>query len=398
VTPDAAAPDTVTTDNVTTGTVTTDTVSRSRRLAGRGLRLAGLAVLLAAAALFPAAFPNATVTNFAVITLIFVAVASAWNMFSGYSGYISLGHAVFYGTGAYFLVVAAKDWHVSGSTVFWLVPLAGAVSALVAVPVGLVALRVRRHTFVVITIALFFIAQLSASNLSVTGGSSGLLAPALNTWSSATYNNPFYYVALLIAVAAIALSVLVRRSRFGLQLRAIRDDEDRAAGLGVRAMPVKLSALVLSAFVTGMAGAVWVFFEGQAVPQFVFDPLFDLAVVLMAFFGGLGTIAGPVLGALILEPTQMWLTLQEANEYTAQILFGALFLVVILFLPRGVLPTGAEYLATGRAWWRRRRGLAVRPDEATAHAAELTPDAELALDAELAPEARSAGGAAGSAP
>jgi branched-chain amino acid transport system permease protein len=393
VTRDAAAPNTVTTDNVTT-----DTVSPPRRLAGRGLRLAGLAVLIAAAALFPAAFPNATVTNFAVITLIFVAVASAWNTFSGFSGYISLGHAVFYGTGAYFLVVAAKDWHVSGSMVFWLVPLAGAVAALIAVPVGLVALRVRRHTFVVITIALFFIAQLSASNLSVTGGSSGLLAPALNTWSSATYNNPFYYVALLIAVAAIALSVLVRRSRFGLQLRAIRDDEDRAAGLGVRPMPVKLTALVLSAFITGMAGAVWVFFEGQAVPQFVFDPLFDLAVVLMAFFGGLGSIAGPVLGALILEPTQMWLTLQEANEYTAQILFGALFLVVILFLPRGVLPTGAEYLTAGRAWWQRRHGLAVRPDAATAQAGELTPDAELALDAELAPEARGASGAAGSAP
>jgi branched-chain amino acid transport system permease protein len=313
-------------------------------------------VLITAAALFPAAFPNATATNFGVVTLIFVAVVSAWNLFSGFSGYISLGHAVFYGTGAYFLVVAAKDWNLTGSTIFWLVPLAGAAAAVMAVPVGLVALRVRRHTFVVITIAIFFIAQLSASNLSVTGGSSGLLVPVPNNWNPATYNNPFYYLALLIAVAAVALSVLVRRSRFGLQLRAIRDDEDRAAGLGVRPMPVKLTALVLSAFITGMAGAVWVYFIGQAYPQFVFDPLFDLAVVLMAFFGGLGTIAGPVLGALILEPTQMWLNLQEANGYTAEILFGALFLVVILFLPRGVLPTGGEYLTAGRAWWQRRRG------------------------------------------
>jgi branched-chain amino acid transport system permease protein len=387
VTPDAATPDTVIPD-----TVTQAGASRSRQLAGRGLRLAGVAALIAAAALFPAAFPNPTATNFGVITLVFVAVVSAWNMFSGYSGYLSLGHAVFYGTGAYFLVVAAKDWNLAGSTIFWLVPLAGAVAAVIAVPVGLVALRVRRHTFVVITIAIFFIAQLSASNLSVTGGSSGLLVPVPNNWNPATYNNPFYYLALLIAVAAVALSVVVRRSRFGLQLRAIRDDEDRAAGLGVRPMPVKLTALVLSAFITGMAGAVWVYFIGQAYPQFVFDPLFDLAVVLMAFFGGLGTIAGPVLGALILEPTQMWLNLQEANGYTAEILFGALFLVVILFLPRGVLPTGKEYLTAGRAWWQRRRG------QPAGRAGDSTPASEPTPEAQLAPDGRAPSGAAGSVP
>jgi branched-chain amino acid transport system permease protein len=322
-------------------------------VSSRSLALAGLAVLIAVVALFPLVFTNPTVTNFGVITLIFVAVTSAWNMFSGFSGYLSLGHAVFYGTGAYFIAVAAKDWNLNGADVFWLLPLAGAAAALIAVPLGLVALRVRRHTFVVITIAYFFIAQLSASNLTVTGGSSGLLLPVPN-WDSATFNNPFYYVAMILAVAAVALSVLVRRSRFGLQLRAIRDDEDRAAGLGVRAMPVKLSALVLSAFITGMAGALWVYFIGQAFATTVFDPLFDLAVVLMAFFGGLGTVAGPVLGALILEPTQQYLTLQQTNGYESEILFGALFLVVILFLPRGVLPTAGEWFAPGRI--RRLRG------------------------------------------
>jgi branched-chain amino acid transport system permease protein len=106
-----------------------------------------------------------------------------------------------------------------------------------------------------------------------------------------------------------------------------------------------------------------VYFIGEAFPQFVFDPLFDLAVVLMAFFGGLGTVAGPVLGALILEPTQMYLNLQQSNGYESEILFGALFLVVILFLPRGVLPTAGEWFAAGRIrrlrddWraWRARR-------------------------------------------
>jgi len=311
-------------------------------------QVAGVLVLIAAAVVFPLVFTNPTVTNFAVITLIFVCVASAWNLFSGFSGYLSLGHAVFYGTGAYFLVVAAKDWNVSGVAVFWLLPLAGLVAAIVAVPLGLIALRVRRHTFVVITIAFFFIAQLAASNLKVTGGSSGLLPPVPN-FAPATFNDPFYYLALVMAVLTVAVAWQVRRSRFGLQLRAIRDDEDRAAGLGVRTMPVKLAALVLSAFITGMAGGLWVFFIGEAFPQFVFDPLFDLAVVFMAFFGGLGTLAGPVLGALVLEPAQLYLNLQGGNGYESEILFGALFLVVILFLPRGVIPTGGEYLRAYRA-------------------------------------------------
>jgi branched-chain amino acid transport system permease protein len=327
-------------------------------------RVAGIVALTAAVAVFPLVFTNATVTNFGVVTLIFVAVVAAWNVFSGFSGYLSLGHAVFYGTGAYFLVVAGKDWRLDGAAVFWLLPLAGVVAAVLAVPLGLIALRVRRHTFVVITIAFFFIAQLSASNLKVTGGSSGLLAPVPSNWDPATYNNPFYYLALIIAVVTVVISWLTRRSVSGLQLRAIRDDEDRAAGLGVHTMRVKLGALVFSAFITGMAGALWVYFIGQAYPQFVFDPLFDLAIVMMAFFGGLGTVAGPVLGALVLEPVQLYLNLEQTNGYSAEIAFGLLFLVVILFLPRGVIPTGAELVRSVRARSLRRRS--PQPDPAVA--------------------------------
>jgi branched-chain amino acid transport system permease protein len=341
---------------VTQSPVTQGTATVSPAGAGRKARPAtgsiamgtGLAVFAAVLVVFPLVFTNATVTTFGVDTLIFVAVVSAWNLFSGFSGYLSLGHAVFYGTGAYFLVIASRDWNFAGSGVFWLLPVAGLAAAIVAVPVGLIALRVRRHTFVVMTIAFFFIAQLAATNLGVTGSSTGLIPPIPN-WAAATFDNPFYYAALVIAALAVVLSWLTKRSRFGLQLRAIRDDEDRAAGLGVRTMPVKLSALVLSAFITGMAGGLWVYFIGDAVPQFVFDPLFDLAVVLMAFFGGLGTIAGPVLGALVLEPTESWLNLEQANSYGSEILFGLLFLAVILFLPRGVLPTGSEYLTRLRS-------------------------------------------------
>jgi branched-chain amino acid transport system permease protein len=314
-----------------------------RRVGGlTTLRLAGVVVLLAGALAFPVVFSSPVDTNYGVYALIFVAVASAWNVFSGFSGYISLGHAVFFGSGAYTLGIAARDWHVTGVAVFALLPLAAAVGALIAVPFGLVALRVRRHTFIVITIAVFFIFQLMAFNLSFTGGTTGLDAPFL-PWAAQTYNNPFYYTALACAVGAIALAWLVRRSRFGLQLRAIRDDEDRARGLGVKAMRVKLTAFVLSGAITGLVGGVWFFYLTQVQPQSGFDPLFDLSVVLMAFLGGLGTVAGPVLGALIIEPGQLYLT-ANTNGYISEILLGALFLVAVLLVPRGIIPTGGEYL------------------------------------------------------
>jgi branched-chain amino acid transport system permease protein len=315
------------------------------------LRWGAVAVLLALAAIFPLVFTGQLVTQIAVDTLIFLGATAAWNIFSGYTGYISLGHAVFFGAGAYTAAVAAQDWHLGGATEFALLPMAGAVAAVIAVPFGLIALRVKRHTFVVITIAVFFIFQLMAFNLSVTGGSVGINAPFL-TWAPNTYNNPFYYVALIIAVGTIGLSWLIRGSRFGLQLRAIRDDEDRARSLGVQAMRVKLAAFVISGAVTGLIGALWFFFIAQVLPQYGFDPLFDLSVALMAFLGGLGTVAGPVLGALILEPAQQYLTLHYNNSYLSEIIWGALFLLVILFLPRGIIPTASERLTA----WRTRDG------------------------------------------
>ena len=139
------------------------------------------------------------------------------------------------------------------------------------------------------------------------------------------------------------MAVLIRRSRFGLQLRAIRDDEDRARGLGVRAMRVKLTAFVLSAAVTGLVGGVWFLYLTQVLPSSGFDPLFDLSLVLMAFLGGLGTISGPIIGALVIEPGQLYLTIKYTNGYLSEILLGALFLLIVLFVPRGLVPTAGEW-------------------------------------------------------
>jgi branched-chain amino acid transport system permease protein len=309
--------------------------------------------VLALTAAYPLVFSNPLATQYGFYTALFAAAVVAWNLFSGYSGYISLGHAVFFGTGAYAVGLAALHLGLNTGLQLALLPLGGLAGAAAAVPYGLIALRVRRHTFVVVTIALFFIFQLMAYNFSFTGGTNGLAPPFLN-WSQARFNDTFYYLALLLAVVAVALGWLVRGSRFGLQLLAIRDDEDRARGLGVRPMRVKLAALVISAFLTGIAGGLFLLFIGQAYPDTVFDPNYDLSVALMGFLGGFGTVWGPLLGAVILEPLQEYLTLSFPNGYLSLILLGALFLAVILVLPRGLLPTGMERYAALRARWERR--------------------------------------------
>jgi branched-chain amino acid transport system permease protein len=316
-------------------------------------RPAVLVALLAFGAVFPLIYTAPLTTDYAIDTLLFVAGVVAWNMFSGYSGYISLGTGVFFGVGAYTVALISFHHNLKGGVTFALLPLGGLAAAAVAVPFGLIALRVRRHTFVVVTIAVFFIFQLMAYNLPGLNGSIGVSTP-FATWNPATYNNPYYYAAFIVAVGAIVLSWLVRGSRFGLQLLAIRDDEDRARGLGVRTMRVKLTAFVMSAFVTGIVGGLFTLFIGQVEPPGGFNPAYDLSVALMAFLGGFGTLAGPVLGALILEPLQQELTQTFTNGYASLIVLGGLFLLVILFLPRGIIPMGREWADKLRAWWQRR--------------------------------------------
>ncbi len=310
--------------------------------------------------LFPVLITDPTSTSIAFYALVFMVAACAWNIFSGYTGYLALGHAVFFGSGGYALALLCQDLGVGGGwPSFALLPLCGIVAALIAIPVGLVALRTRRHTFVVVTIAIFFIFQLVATNVGFTGGTSGLYLP-LPPFSGANFNTPFYYVALVILVLTIIVSWLVRRSRFGLQLLAIRDDEDRALGLGVKTRRLKLSAFVISGFFVGMIGGLYFDFIGQVFPNTAYDPLFDLAIALMAFFGGLGTLVGPLFGALVLESLQQYLNLSFSNSAIYLIAYGVLFLVVILIMPRGVIPEVTDFL-------RRRRLKSTAPQDEGEH-------------------------------
>ena len=305
------------------------------------LKIILLLALLAAFIAFPFVFSDPATTTVAVFTLFFAAAAVGWNIFSGYTGYIALGHAVYFGIGAYAMALLCQYWKIpAGYAPFFLLPLTGLIAAAFAVPFGWIALRTRRNTFVVITIATFFIMQLMAYNLrAITQGSAGLILPIPFDWSADFFNLPFYFVALAILLLAFVTSWWVRNSKYGLGLLAIRDDEDRALGLGVNTGPFKLIAFVISAFFVGMVGGLHAYFNSSIFPPFAFDALFDVAIALMAFLGGMGTLFGPILGALILVPAQQYLTIISQSSGYNLIMYGVIFLAIILLLPEGITPT-----------------------------------------------------------
>jgi branched-chain amino acid transport system permease protein len=292
--------------------------------------------------------PNPASINVAVFTLMYVGLASAWNIMGGYTGYISLGHAGFFGFGAYALGLGVAHLGIGpGYGPFALVPLTGLLTGLFALPVGWIALRTRAATFVIVTIAVMFMLQLAAMNLrGLTGGTGGLSLP-VPRWSGDFYNTPFYYAMLVIAALTIAISWWIRRSKFGLGLLAIRDDEDKAMAVGVPTREFKLAAFVISAALVGMIGGVYAYYVTYVYPEFVIDPLTGISMVLMAFLGGLGTLTGPVLGALLVEPAQLSFAYNVgAGLYL--VFYAAVFLVVILLLPRGIVPSVRDLIERWR--------------------------------------------------
>jgi branched-chain amino acid transport system permease protein len=305
----------------------------------RAVRWTGTGLLLVFLAAFPLLFPNPAVTSIAVFTMIFLVAAVGWNIFSGYSGYISIGHAAYYGLGQYTVALIVMHAKIAaGWDTFGLLPVAGVVSAVLAVPIGFLLLRVRKHTFIILTVAVMFMLQGLAFNFSWwTNGSGGLELPQ-PTWQGNFFNEPFYYVGLAAAVVACAVSWYVRRSKYGLGLLSIRDDEDRARGLGIHTTRTKLIAYVASAFFVGIAGGLYAPFVGSVYPQFGFDPNFDLAVAVLVFVGGIGTLSGPVIGALLLIPLQQYFYLQFGNANLFLIAYGVLFILILRLLPGGITP------------------------------------------------------------
>jgi branched-chain amino acid transport system permease protein len=289
------------------------------------------------------------VLNLLVFTLLYAALASAWNLVGGFAGYPSLGHAAFFGIGAYAVGLWFQHHDVTtGYEPFLVLPLVGVGAGILGLPIALVAMRTRADVFAIVTITLLFVTQTLAFNLrSLTGGAQGLSLPS-PPFPLKTFEWPFYYVLLLLLLLSMAVTFGSMRSKVGLSLQAVSADEDKARGIGVHVTGVKVLAFCFSVGIAAMVGGVWGYYEGFIYPQFAVDPLITIGMVLMAFLGGRATLWGPVLGAFLLVPGQQYLAYRLGGSQFYLIAYAAAFLLIMLLLPRGVLPTLTDRLRRRR--------------------------------------------------
>jgi len=324
----------------TTSVSTTDPTpvgDRSRR-GSMLLKAVGLVALTVAVLSFPAVAANPFILSVGVVIMSYAVLATSWNFVGGFTGYISLGHASYSGLGAYatgLLVI-----HTSMNP--WLAMLlAGLVVAVLAVPIGIASLRVRGASFVIVSIALVLILLLVFQSWgSFTGGSNGLRVPrpfGPEVLRPEQHERFFYLHAALLAVALLVWW-LIDRSRFGTGLKAIREDEDKAQALGVPTFTYKLIAFVVSAFFTALGGGMYALWFGFLDPIFQFSILVGSYMVLMSLLGGIRSLFGPFLGAVIVGYAVEYFKNQYGDTQFHLVAMGLLLGLVVLFMPDGIIP------------------------------------------------------------
>ena len=255
-----------------------------------------------------------------------IALAQSWNLISGLTGYVSFGHVVFFGTGAYassLLVNAGLPWPAAS--------LAGGVAgAVLALIIGWPCLRLKGPYFAIAMLGLNEVMRVIVSYAEgLTGGGNGLSLPTLDASRS------IYYAMGLVAAAVTAVTYAIVTSRFGLRLMTIREDEVAAEAMGIDTLRYKIYAFMLSAIGPGIVGGLSARDQGYIEPISVFPLIMTITMIVMALFGGKGTIWGPVVGAVVLFVFQevVW----ARFVYLHQLLFGAIIVAVVLMMPRGIL-------------------------------------------------------------
>lgn len=320
-------------------TVTAPAGSSSRRSRTTVLlKAVGILVLAAAVLSFPSVAANPFILSVGVVIMSYAVLATSWNFVGGFTGYISLGHAAYSGLGAYATGLLVIHTGINP----WLAMLtAGLVVAVLAVPIGIASLRVRGASFVIVSIALVLIMLLVFQSWgSFTGGSNGLRVPrpfGPEVLRPEQHERFFYLHAALLAVALLVWW-LIDRSRFGTGLKAIREDEDKAQALGVPTFTYKLIAFVVSAFFTALGGGLYALWFGFLDPIFQFSILVGSYMVLMSLLGGIRSLFGPLLGAVIVGYAVEYFKNQYGDTQFHLVAMGLLLGLVVLFMPDGIIP------------------------------------------------------------
>jgi branched-chain amino acid transport system permease protein len=283
--------------------------------------IVGLAVLVLA--LFPLLTKNDSTINLVILLLLYITLASSWNVLGGYTGQTNLGHAAFFGIGS---LITRLLW--IGGTPFSIAFLAGGIAAVaLALLIGIPAFKLRGVYFAIGTLALAQILNLTVSNL----------FPEMSYNPNITDYQllPRYYLFLVLAILTIGSAYILVNSKWGLGMMAVREGEDAAESLGISALKHKLLALSVSAFFAGLVGGAFAYYHVSYYLNMPFSPEWTFDPMMMAYIGGTGTIIGPIIGSVFFVGLKQFLV-WNVGEYHL-IIFGTLFILIVLFLPGGLV-------------------------------------------------------------
>ncbi|RJF69442.1 branched-chain amino acid ABC transporter permease [Deinococcus cavernae] len=292
--------------------------------------------------------------NFGVSTLIFAGLAMSWNILGGWAGQTSLGHAALLGVGAYTMTLLAMPERVPGGVPlapWWGTLIGMALAALLALVWGGLTFRLRGSYFVLSTIAVALVIRLIAINSDWTGGAEGLFMPELPKFLGLDLfdRKAEYWLAFAFVALTLLVTHLIRRSRLGYALQAVREDEDSARALGIDPTRMKVVAFMLSAALTALGGSLYALYLQAFEPHTLLELPISVQIALMAIIGGRGSIQGPIIGALLLAAFG---EIFRANFANANLLiYGVLILLVTLFAPDGLMglfQKGGRKLGTAR--------------------------------------------------
>jgi branched-chain amino acid transport system permease protein len=286
-----------------------------------------MAILVAFAllALLPLLTARDDVLNFVFLVLLSITLAQSWNIVAGYAGQVNLGHAAFFGLGA----LTARTLWIAGIPVAIAMAAGAAVATGFALLIGAAAFRLRGAYFAIGTLALGEILRTTVGNA----------LPEISTLPAASIAGyrlaPRYYLALALAALSVLAVAALAGSRLGLGMQAVREDEDAAEATGVSSLGLKLRALALSTALAGAAGGVFAYYHISYYPAHPFGPGWTFDALLMTFIGGVGTLQGPVLGAVLYVFLKEYLTVRWVDFHL--LIFGALFVAIVLIFPGGLV-------------------------------------------------------------
>lgn len=298
------------------------------------LHLAVLAVAIA----FPFVFPSNFMVNFGVLALFYAFIGQSWNISGGFAGQLSFGHVAFFGVGAYASTIIQMRLGLSP----WLgLPVAALAGAVVGGIIAVLSFRagLKGSYFALITLAFAEVLRIVANSVDITGGGLGMLIPMKP--GAANFQFPertgFYFLILTLAAGSVALAEWLRRSRFGAQLAAIRENEDSAKALGINVFVEKVKVMLISGAIGGMGGCFFAQYFLYIDPLIVFGVDKSVEMLLVSMIGGAGTVYGPLVGAVLLALVSDVTRVLTQIQGLSLVLYGALLVVIIAYLPNGLI-------------------------------------------------------------